>query len=132
MKDLIKSNLLKIVSFPVIIIYILGFGILLLAFFAAYFMGMPLNVLMRDILAVTGGKLYTGVISNLGALIWMSSASVTLFSYFILKSRVDSGKSFFLLFSSFFTLLLLFDDFFMIHEFVENHAIFPVVLMFAF
>lgn len=132
MKDLIKSNLAKMLSFPILIIYFLGFSVLILAFCMSYFAGIPLNLLMRDILATTGGKLYTGIISNLGALIWTASASVTLFAYFMLRRRIEGSKSFFLIFSSFFTLLLLFDDFFMLHEFIENHNVFPVVLLFAF
>ncbi|WP_411895417.1 hypothetical protein [Winogradskyella sp. A2] len=58
----------------------------------------------------------TGVISNLGILLWCTTGSILLFTFFLVIGKVENKKTSFLLYSGLLTLVLLFDDLFMFHE----------------
>lgn len=57
-----------------------------------------------------------GVISNMGALLWCATAVICLFTYFFLRRYSRNNDTSFLLYSGLLTVLLLFDDFFMLHD----------------
>ena len=77
----------------------------------------------RDPAAIFNGHPFTGVISNIGILLWCSTLAVCLFSSTIIYKLKNSETAFFLLFSGLFTAFLLFDDLLMLHE-----SIFPKYL----
>ncbi|MEW5860068.1 MAG: hypothetical protein AB1861_22215 [Cyanobacteriota bacterium] len=78
----------------------------------------PVADLTKDVFVVAKVPSYTGIISNLGVLIWCYSFSIAFFSYKILNNKQGIPKLVvdFFLFSSGISLVLLLDDFFMLHE----------------
>lgn len=89
--------------------------------------GIAIAEFTRDPLGFTGIPVYTGLLSNLGAVIWSGAAAVCFFSYGITRSRVARGAgSHFLLAAGLVTTLLLADDLFQLHEVVfPEHAGIP-------
>lgn len=78
---------------------------------------MDLDLLTRDPAASTGTNPLTGMVSNLGILLWCICASLCFFSFTLLKNKPFNREfsSFFLL-SGCLTSILLLDDLFMLHE----------------
>ena len=92
---------------------------LLLVVFVSLRTGIPIYVFTADPLQTLDGNPFTGVVSNIGILIWCASASVCFFSFAILRNKeADGGFSTFFLFSGLLTCMLLFDDFFQFHEYL--------------
>ncbi|WP_414624361.1 hypothetical protein [Calothrix sp. CCY 0018] len=107
---------------------IIFFGIYLLAFFmllAAWLQSeVQFSVLFRDVFVAASVEPYYGLFSNIGIFLWSATAAILLFSGTVLFSVKQSHKySKFLLSFGSFTLLLVIDDFFMLHE-----KIFPYYL----
>lgn len=77
----------------------------------------PAQLLVRDPLAITEGKFYYGLFSNIGVLAWGASVTICFFSFFLLKG-LNCRLPFqpFLLASGYLTSVLLLDDFFLLHE----------------
>lgn len=74
-------------------------------------------VLMRDPSATMEVPFYTGLVSNLGILLWCATAAICLFSALVLRRLANhSEKSSFLLTIGFLTLALTLDDLFLLHE----------------
>lgn len=87
----------------------------------------PVTHLTRDPLAIMQQPFYLGIISNLGILLWCSAAAICFFTFAVLRKDVEQRipKSF-LLFSGLVTSVLLFDDFFLLHEdFFPNYLFMP-------
>ncbi|WP_148041270.1 hypothetical protein [Rufibacter immobilis] len=74
------------------------------------------STLTRDATAVAGGKFYHGLISNLGVLLWCATASVSLFSAWLLKARGEQKTAVFAFYAGLLSLFILLDDLFMLHE----------------
>lgn len=88
--------------------------------------GVKMTRLSQDPLAQIGQPFYLGMISNLGILIWMATASVALFASFHLKAGpAHPQRVSFLRWVAVFSLLLMSDDLLMLHE-----QVFPVYLHF--
>lgn len=77
----------------------------------------PVASLTRDPLAIAEGHFYWGTLSNIGILLWCSTVAICLFSAWLIR-EIERKKEFrqFFQFSSFVTSVLLFDDFFLLHE----------------
>lgn len=74
-------------------------------------------LLTADPLAVYQAPFYIGAISNLGILLWCASASVCLFCFVLLrKFPAHRLPARFLLYSGLIISVLMFDDFFQLHE----------------
>jgi riboflavin transporter FmnP len=81
--------------------------------------GFPMADLTRDPLQIAQVPVYTGVLSNLGVLVWAGTAAICLFSYAVVRNRAAPGTSSrFLLAGGLVTVMLLLDDFFMFHEII--------------
>lgn len=81
--------------------------------------GFPMADLTRDPLAVVQEPVYIGAVSNLGVLIWAAAATICFFSYAVGRDRsAPNSNSRFLLYGGLITVMLLLDDFFMLHEVV--------------
>jgi hypothetical protein len=78
--------------------------------------GTPMSSFMSDPARVANVPPYTGLFSNLGALLWCASAAICLFSAAIMSRLGDRGVAIFFLASGLVTSVLLVDDLFMIHE----------------
>lgn len=73
--------------------------------------------LYRDPLAIFEANWLTGIVSNVGILVWSVGAMACLFCYFALSRKGYSHVAVrFSLWSGLLTSLLLLDDFFMLHE----------------
>ena len=76
----------------------------------------PLSYILGDPLSSFDVNPLVGIISNIGVLLWCVTASILVFSFFLLIGKVENKKAAFLLYAAFFTAFLLFDDLFMFHE----------------
>jgi len=104
----------------------------LLIFF--YLRGSNLAYVLRDISQSCGNIVSWGIFSNIGILLWASSASVSLFSFFVPIQSNKSRLNSFLLSGSIFSIILCLDDFFLIHERFINErlvSVFYVILSFV-
>lgn len=79
---------------------------------------LDLAVLMRDPAATRDLPLHTGLISNVGVLVWFAGAVICLFTAHVLR-RTALPLSAYLFASGVLTLVLALDDFLMIHEFLS-------------
>jgi hypothetical protein len=101
-----------------LIIFIPSISILLAMVAIASFTTVSSCNLTRDVFAIAHLAPLNGLLSNLGILLWCSTASISFFSAMILhRSRPrDTLWFWFLLVSALLSAYLLFDDFFMFHE----------------
>ncbi len=76
-----------------------------------------MSVLTRDPIATFDAPLYTGLLSNLGILLWITTGGICIFSYFVLSKQLHK-ISIFLLYTGILTVFLTFDDLFQLHEIV--------------
>ncbi len=87
-----------------------------LAVLAERVYGVPFAKLARDPLAGAGAS-YTGLLSNVGVLLWSGAATACLFSGAVLgRGTGDAALRRFLLCSGLLTCMLLADDLFLLHE----------------
>lgn len=101
------------------LLYIPALCILVGAVVFSVKMGLPISVLTQDPLSSTGQHPFTGAISNLGIVLWAFSGSVCVFTYCLLKnSRIDRARKKFILLGAIVSFVFLFDDLFMLHEWV--------------
>jgi hypothetical protein len=87
----------------------------------------PVSLFTRDISAIAKTKSYYGFLSRIGFLLWMSTSAVCLFGATLLKSfatnQTSSRKTFlYFLTAGGFTLVLLLDDLFTLHEVIDSKA----------
>lgn len=75
-----------------------------------------LKWLVREPAALLKVNPFTGYLSNLGMLLWSATISICLFSAVVLRKNLQKKFFWFLISSSFLTLMLLMDDMFMFHE----------------
>jgi hypothetical protein len=83
---------------------------------AAVFFDVAIPSVTRDIADEAGVGPFTGALSNLGILVWCATAAVTLFAGAITSKLGEKRQASFLFCFGLLTLILLFDDLFMLHE----------------
>jgi len=106
-----RIGLILVTSFAVAFAGIIGIYIL------SRFIGTPLSDLTRDPLAVTNSKFHIGILSTLGIMLWSAATAICFLGIFLLKNGKHYHQSTdFLLLSGILSLILTFDDAFMIHE----------------
>jgi hypothetical protein len=80
-------------------------------------MDIPISFFTCDPASTVEIHPFTGMVSNIGILLWTSSAVVCLFSWGLLRKDPEKRRfSTFLLFSGILTLILVIDDLFLFHE----------------
>jgi hypothetical protein len=85
--------------------------------FLHYWKGIPIGNLTRDPTSILFAPLYTGFLSQIGNLLWFASATICLFTTNFLSNQPDNLKiKRFFMVSGFLTLVLAFDDIFLLHE----------------
>ena len=95
----------------------LGFSLFFIIIFVGHYFNVPVEKLTRDPAAVNNYHPFIGIISNIGILIWCSSASICLFfAFFIKRENIEYYQ--FLLNAGILTSLLLLDDLFMFHDYI--------------
>jgi hypothetical protein len=70
----------------------------------------------RDVTAIANIHPFSGILSNLGILLWCAAASICAFGAMILRNVKPRDTFWFLLSSALLSAYLLFDDFFLFHE----------------
>lgn len=81
--------------------------------------GIAIAEFTRDPLGFTDIPVYTGVLSNLGAIIWSATAAVCFFTFGVIGARsADGANPTFLFAGGLVTLMLLLDDLYMLHDVV--------------
>ncbi len=87
----------------------------------------PVGYFTRDPAAIMNVPAYIGLFSNLGILLWCSTAAICLFSAELLRKQSDKREwTWFILASGLITTMLLVDDLFLLHEKVfPNHMHIP-------
>ena len=77
---------------------------------------LPMASLIRDPVAILGGRFYHGLVSNIGILLWCAAAAICLFRGAENWSAGLRRRGGFLLSAGLLTSMLLLDDFFLAHE----------------
>lgn len=100
-----------------IAVYVFGLLALCLVVLSHVLYQNPIEIYTRDTSVVLNGTPFHGIISNIGALFWISTA-VILFSHYNLLKKIDKKSELakFVLFGAILSFILLIDDFFMLHE----------------
>ena len=76
----------------------------------------PLGELTRDPLAVSGGKVHFGALSNVGIILWTATSAICLFAAPLAREQGGKETTFFLAYGGILTAILGLDDLFMVHE----------------
>ncbi len=98
------------------ILYLITIIILCTVFVLSKTHNIPLMKFTADPALIFQANPFIGIISNLGVLLWCCTACICFFSGIIIYNSQRKHASF-LLYSGVFTTILLFDDFFMIHDY---------------
>lgn len=107
--DLKIPTLIKVFSVP--------FIILLAAVVISIQYSIPPAELFRDPSAVANISPFVGVVSNLGVFLWSSTATLCLFSWLVLSQQFPKSEfTHFYFWSGVLSLMLFFDDLFLLHE----------------
>jgi hypothetical protein len=117
----VYAQLLRIT--PLLIkLYTPAFAVLLTIALLKAIKGVDVGNFIRDPVQLSGLHPFTGLVSNIGILLWCSTAAICLFCWLMLRGNGEhSRRDSFLLCSGLITAFLLIDDFFLFHE-----IIFPV------
>jgi len=97
-------------------VYLPALAVLAAVAAASVYKAVPVEILTQDMAAVVEIHPLTGILSNLGILLWCASAAVSLFTWMVLWRRPMDMPVGFLLASGLLTLQLLLDDLFLFHE----------------
>jgi len=97
--------------------YILAMLVLVFVIFIRFMYKIPMAELTRDPVQLLHGRPYTGMLSNLGIIIWSATAGICLFVVILSLPYQDRKRErrFFLL-AFLLTLVLLLDDLFLFHD----------------
>ncbi|TPV34054.1 hypothetical protein FJ651_07800 [Paucihalobacter ruber] len=110
-------------KFIATLIYTLGIFCLLVVFVLGKTYNIPYEKFTGDPAYIYKSNPFNGVISNIGALFWCTTASICLFSGRLLWSFGSKKQAVFLFYSGVFTTILLIDDFFMFHDFAVYYIV---------
>ena len=95
-------------------------GILIIVFASIWIIGsrflIDFGLITRDPNQLAGFHPFIGILSQIGIIMWSSTASLCFLAYVFAKNSADKNFRRFLFFSAFLTAWLLLDDIFIIHE----------------
>lgn len=111
--------------FPLLLgLYASTLVVILIFILIGFQLNIPITNLTRDPAAITGESPFLGGLSYVGVLMWCAATAICLFCFAVLqKKNVRGDLPSFFLFGGLFTLILLLDDLYLLHELV-----FPVYL----
>ncbi|WOD40011.1 hypothetical protein [Nodosilinea sp. E11] len=90
----------------------------------------PPEALLRDPVMFLGGEVYVGMASQFGIFLWAAAAAIPLFAGYLVGCHGESSKlRNFLVASGFLSLLLGFDDVFMLHDEVFPDSVEKIVYL---
>ncbi len=96
---------------------LIGLAVLVVAGLFAKAEGVPNGVLTREPQVVLDGAYYTGIVSNIGALVWMVGVTVCAVG---VASTVPGPRRTLFVAGCASTLVLLIDDFFLVHDAIDR------------
>jgi len=102
----------------IIILYCMCLLLLVFAFLIGNKYNIPLEQITGDPAVIFSAHPFTGIISNIGVLLWCATTSICLFSGLFLLSFENKKEAVFLISSGVFSFILLIDDFFMFHDYI--------------
>lgn len=102
----------------ILIVYIFNFLLIILTFILGSLYNIPFEKITGDPANYFKAHPFTGIISNLGALMWCTTTSICMFTGLYLYSLKYYQEARFLIYSGFISLILLLDDFFMFHDYI--------------
>jgi hypothetical protein len=79
-----------------------------------------MDTMTRDIAALANIHPLSGIVSNLGVLLWCATASICAFTAVVFCKSEPNDTFKFLLYSAFLSVYFLFDDFFLFHEILAS------------
>jgi len=98
-------------------VLIVNAALAMLLLYLERFQGIDHWNLVRDTNAIAGQPAYFGAYSNLGVLVWASTAAISIFAWLLLKGRgSDDGRLRVLGLGGLFAAIAGLDDLFMLHE----------------
>ncbi len=97
----------------------LAVGVLVLGAIFAFVVDIPGSVLTREPQVTLGGAFYTGALSNLGALVWMVGVTMSMVGWSMASDRAMRHT---FLAGGLVGAVLLFDDFFLFHDWVRLYS----------
>ena len=111
----LRLDVFRAITLPIWVVLCTVLGA---AVFGRLQFGIPWQVMMGDPAAATGAPFYLGFVSNVGAMLWASAASVFLFGFRVHRSSSSSDSEWgrFLLYSGVYVGVLGIDDLFMLHD----------------
>lgn len=98
--------------------YIFLFMIFLFTYIFSRVMSLDIIYFLRDPIATLKAPFYIGFLSNIGIILWALTVGVCFFTCFVVENGKEAEGVKFIFFSGIFSLILLLDDFFLIHEVV--------------
>ena len=101
-----------------LVLYLSIIAFLLLVAIAGLHPKIAVSSLSRDMAAIANVHPLTGVVSNVGILLWCATAAICLFSASLLRHQGALPEARFLLWAGLMTTGLLVDDFFLFHEYL--------------
>lgn len=85
---------------------------------ARIYLAIDMSLMTRDVNALKCIHPLAGILSSLGILMWWTSASIYIFTVYILGKQGRSADAGFLLYSGFLSIYLGLDDLFQVHEYL--------------
>ena len=107
---------MKMVATWQLITFVLCLSVLVVIAMVSVLFQVKVSTMTRDVTAIANIHPLSGILSNLGILLWCAAASVCFFTAMILRHAQTRETFWFLLFSALLTSYLLLDDFFLFHE----------------
>lgn len=126
-KDSPHINLQKSFFIIFLQLFIVAFT-LIMVFSLGVITDSPVSLFTRDISAIAKTKSYYGLLSSIGVLLWTATSAVCLFGATLIRSitahQAHSRKTIqYFIAASGFTLVLLLDDLFTLHEVIDSKAL---------
>ncbi|PQV50180.1 hypothetical protein CLV33_10237 [Jejuia pallidilutea] len=102
----------------IILTYATCLGLLITAFILGTKYNIPFSHITGDMALIFNAHPFTGIISNIGVLVWCATACICFFSGIVLRKLKQNLEAKFLIGSGFISFILLIDDFFMFHDYI--------------
>lgn len=105
-------------SLFIISTYLICISLLAITYIVANKYNIDYKIITGDPLLTYNAHPFTGIISNIGVLLWCIASSICLFSGLLLLNENQKKTGLFLISSGILTFVLLIDDFFMFHDYI--------------
>ena len=119
------GKVLLYATIPGVIFYTVSFNIL-------HYNGYSTMEIIRDFAQIVDYSSFLGFLSSVGTWLWVSSAAIAFFGFFIASSPREYRQKELLILLGLFSLLLAIDDFFMIHDwYIDQNICYGIYALLA-